>query len=97
MRNVSARAADLVAQLEALHDEMRREHDARAPDLERIHVCHREGAANLVDYLTLRGHDIRPLQTSLAELGIAGTIEEVDSALRYTFAEVFALPPACHF
>jgi lipoyl(octanoyl) transferase len=35
--------------------------------------------------------------TSLAELGIAATIEEIDRALRCTFAEVFAVPPACRF
>jgi len=34
--------------------------------------------------------------TSLAELGVAVTMEEVDAALRGTFAEVFAVPVACH-
>jgi lipoyl(octanoyl) transferase len=34
--------------------------------------------------------------TSLAELGIAATMEEVDTALRCTFAEVFEVPPSCH-
>jgi lipoyl(octanoyl) transferase len=33
--------------------------------------------------------------TSLAELGIAATMEEVDTALRCTFAEVFEVPPSC--
>ena len=33
--------------------------------------------------------------TSLAELGIAATMEEVDTALRRTFAEVFEVPPFC--
>jgi lipoyl(octanoyl) transferase len=33
--------------------------------------------------------------TSLAALGIRATIQEVDAALRCTFAEVFAVPPAC--
>ena len=33
--------------------------------------------------------------TSLAELGIAATIEEVDTALERTFAEVFEVPPSC--
>ena len=35
--------------------------------------------------------------TSLAELGIAATMEEVDTALSCAFAEVFAVPRACHF
>jgi lipoyl(octanoyl) transferase len=33
--------------------------------------------------------------TSLAALGIRATMQEVDAALRCTFAEVFAVPPAC--
>jgi len=33
--------------------------------------------------------------TSLAALGVQATMEEVDSALRSTFAEVFAVPPTC--
>jgi lipoyl(octanoyl) transferase len=33
--------------------------------------------------------------TSLAELGIAATMEEVDTALGRTFAEVFEAPPSC--
>ena len=33
--------------------------------------------------------------TSLAELGIAATMEEVDTALRRTFAEVFEAPLVC--
>ena len=33
--------------------------------------------------------------TSLAELGIAATMEEVDTALRRAFAEVFEAPPVC--
>jgi len=33
--------------------------------------------------------------TSLAELGIAASMGEVDTALRRTFAEVFDVPPVC--
>ena len=33
--------------------------------------------------------------TSLAALGVQATMEEVDSALRSTFAKVFAVPPTC--
>jgi len=33
--------------------------------------------------------------TSLAELGVAATMEEVDSALRRAFAEAFQVPPVC--
>jgi lipoyl(octanoyl) transferase len=33
--------------------------------------------------------------TSLAKLGVKATMQDVDTALRSTFAEVFANPPAC--
>ena len=33
--------------------------------------------------------------TSLADLGVAATMEEADAALRATFAEAFDQPPAC--
>jgi lipoyl(octanoyl) transferase len=33
--------------------------------------------------------------TSLAALGMHATMQEVDAALKCTFAEVFAVPPAC--
>ncbi len=68
----------LIGQLERLHDEMRRQHAERAESLERVHPCHRQDAANLIDYLILRRHDIRSLQASLAELGLSslGRAEE---------------------
>jgi lipoyl(octanoyl) transferase len=37
------------------------------------------------------GHGV----TSLAGLGVVATMEEVDLALRCTFAETFSIPPAC--
>jgi lipoyl(octanoyl) transferase len=33
--------------------------------------------------------------TSLAELGVAATMADLDTALQRTFAEIFATPPAC--
>src|SRR5208283_604560 len=36
-----------------------------------IHPSHRHSAANLLDYLTLRRHDLRQTQESLAELGLS--------------------------
>ncbi len=68
----------LIGQLERLHDEMRRQHVERAESLERVHPSHQQGAANLIDYLILRRHDIRSLQASLAELGLSslGRAEE---------------------
>jgi pyruvate kinase len=69
---------ELAHQLEELRDEMRRRHVELAPTFERMHPCHRRGAANLVDYLTLRHHDMRRVQEALAELGLSslGRAEE---------------------
>jgi pyruvate kinase len=57
---------------------MRRRHVASADAFARVHPAHRRSAQNLVDYLTLRSRDIRPLQASLAELGLSslGRAEE---------------------
>lgn len=70
--------AALAVELEQLRDEMRRRHDASAAAFARVHPAHRRSAQNLVDYLTLRSHDIRPLQNALAQLGLSslGRAEE---------------------
>jgi pyruvate kinase len=70
--------AKLVQALESLRDEMRARHVASMGAFGRVHPHHRRSAQNLVDYLTLRSHDIRPLQASLAELGVSslGRAEE---------------------
>lgn len=65
----SARAA--AVQIEELRAEMRRRHVASADVLGRVHPGRRQSAANLIDYLTLRHHDIRQLQDSLSELGLS--------------------------
>ncbi|MBO0713143.1 MAG: hypothetical protein J2P59_00200 [Acidimicrobiales bacterium] len=69
---------ELATQLEVLRNEMRRRHSELAHTFERVHPCHRQGAANLVDYLTLRRHDMRSVQQALAELGLSslGRAEE---------------------
>ena len=36
-----------------------------------VHTDHRASARNLLDYLALRRHDIRPLQSKLARLGLS--------------------------
>ncbi|MBL8796301.1 MAG: pyruvate kinase, partial [Planctomycetia bacterium] len=36
-----------------------------------LHASHRDSARNLLHYLALRSHDIRPLQASLAALGLS--------------------------
>jgi pyruvate kinase len=77
-KEVVASARALARQLEELHAEMRRRHVELAAVFERIHPRHRQSAANLVDYLTLRNYDLRPLQEDLAALGLSslGRAEE---------------------
>jgi pyruvate kinase len=64
-------ASALAEELDALRTEMRRRHVESGGLFEGVHPAHRQSAANLVDYLTLRGHDIRGLQESLAEMGLS--------------------------
>src|ERR1035441_61502 len=69
---------ELAEGLEKLCEEMRQRHLEAAEIFERVHPCHRLSAANLLDYLTLRRHDLRDLQDALAELGLSslGRAEE---------------------
>jgi pyruvate kinase len=69
---------ELAVRLEVLRNEMRRRHVESSAVFARVSPTHRRSAQNLVDYLTLRGHDIRPIQDSLAELGLSslGRAEE---------------------
>jgi pyruvate kinase len=73
----------LAGELEELRDEMRRRHEEMRPIFEQVHQSHRQSAANLIDYLTLRSYDLRPLQEVLAELGLSslGRAEHVITTL----------------
>jgi pyruvate kinase len=62
---------EVAAQLDSIRAEM---HDARAKARGRLDLVqpqHRSSASNLLDYLTLRKRDLRPLQTKLAQLGLS--------------------------
>jgi pyruvate kinase len=86
-------AATVAKQLEELQDEMRLRHTESSALLDRVHPRHRQSAANLLDYLTLRAHDVRSLQRSLSELGLSSlgrseehvitSLERVLGALRF--------------
>lgn len=69
---------ELSRELELLRTEMRRRHEEYASVFERVRPSHRQSAANLIDYLTLRQYDLRDVQVSLAELGLSslGRTEE---------------------
>lgn len=75
---VAATPKVLIPLLEGLRDEMRARHVASSSTFDQVHPLHRRSAQNLVDYLTLRSHDIRRMQAALAELGVSslGRAEE---------------------
>ncbi|MEW6445501.1 MAG: pyruvate kinase [Pseudomonadota bacterium] len=64
-------ALTLLEQVMALRDEGLRIEHARDGDLARVHPAHRQSARNLLHYLGMRRHDIRPLQRDLAFLGLS--------------------------
>lgn len=74
--------AELATQLEELRDEMRRRHEMSAPAFARVRPQHRRSAENLVDYLTLRSHDMRPLQETLAQLGVSSLGRSEEHVIR---------------
>jgi pyruvate kinase len=57
---------------------MRLRHEEYASTITRVRPEHRQSAANLIDYLTLRQYDLRDVQDALAELGLSslGRTEE---------------------
>lgn len=77
-RHPPATPDELAAELGALRDEMRARFAASQGVLGSVHPDHRRSAQNLLDYLTLRSHDLRPVQESLARLGVSslGRAEE---------------------
>lgn len=62
--------------------------------MERVHPTHRRGAENLVDYASLRRHDLRDLQDRLLDVGVSplvGCEDDVEAALRAARAALAAL------
>ncbi|GAA4197554.1 pyruvate kinase [Microbacterium oryzae] len=80
-------------EVRALRDDARSAADAAAERIERVHPHHREGARNLLHYLALREHDLRPLQERLSTLGLSSlgrmegdVLRNLDAVLRVTEA-----------
>lgn len=69
---------ELARELRRLRNEMRARFLASGEVFASVHPAHRRSAQNLLDYLTLRSHDLRPLQDGLARLGVSslGRAEE---------------------
>jgi len=64
-------AAELLEQIHALREEGMQLEQELATTLDSIQPAHRASARNLLHYLALRRHDIRPLQRELAMLGLS--------------------------
>ena len=62
---------ELLRQLASLRAEMRDLEASGQIDFTGVHADHRPSATNLLHYLALRRHDIRPLQGQLAALGLS--------------------------
>src|SRR5262245_49738565 len=71
MSDELAKAQRLLAELDELRDSVSRAAPADPDVLTMIHPSHRLSACNLLHYLALRRHEIRPLQEELAELGVS--------------------------
>jgi pyruvate kinase len=61
----------LIEELSGIRADMLRLEAEFADEIQQAHPSHRKSARNLLHYLTLRQHDIRPLQESLASLGLS--------------------------
>jgi pyruvate kinase len=62
---------ELISGLSGIRSELIKSARESAGVLANIHPSHRESAKNLLQYLTLRRRDLRPIQSRLAELGLS--------------------------
>ena len=63
--------ASLLHELKVLRQELLQAEQDFTPLLEKIAACHSSSAVNLIHYLALRRHDMRPLQFKLAAIGLS--------------------------
>ena len=86
--------AELARELDQLLDDLAAGRRARADETDSVDPVHREAARNLVDYATLRRHDLRGLQDRLLDAGVSPLVGcEVDvlASVRAARAAVAAL------
>src|SRR5215469_1956891 len=62
---------ELVSSLNSLRSGMLEQRARFAGELARTHMVYRKSAENLLHYLSLRHHDVRPLQEQLALFGLS--------------------------
>ncbi len=67
----AGRIAELTRQLLELREDLRHLETALSDELDQIDPERRPSARNLVHYVSLRGHDLRPLQERLVECGLS--------------------------
>jgi len=70
-RDLSLKSNQLLQQLDVLADELAAAGPEDAEALQSLHPSRRLSGCNLLHYLALRRHEIRPLQAQLAEQGLA--------------------------
>ncbi len=93
----------LLRELSAIREQMVADSTASGAVLETVDPAYRASARNLLDYLTLRRRDLRPLQLRLAEFGLSSlgraeacVLASVDAVLAvlHRLAEPSWTPPA---
>ena len=78
---------ELIRKLESLRDDVIRYADSHSELLEALPENRRASARNLLHYLALRKHDIRPLQEQLALVGLS-SIGRAESNVQATLDSV---------
>src|SRR5262245_26961350 len=84
------RVDQLLANLTSLHAEMMGNERSARDRIAKLHPAWQTSAQNLLDYLTLRRHDLRPLQDELAELGLS-SLGRAEAHVRKTIEAVLSL------
>lgn len=91
--------SDLARELDALLTDLAAGRAVRSVEIDAVHPTHRGGARNLVDYATLRTHDVRDLQDRLLDVGVSplvGCEDDVEVGLGAARAAVAALQGEDH-
>ncbi|MCA8966031.1 MAG: hypothetical protein KDC48_14190, partial [Planctomycetes bacterium] len=98
------RLRGLLAAVQGLLQEMRSAAARRAAAVDAVPHDFRASASNLIHYLTVRAHDLRPLQRELAALSLSslgrmeghalGTLAGVERALQALVGDAPAADPA---
>jgi pyruvate kinase len=97
MKHPKKKLNELIAQLEALHEEALALEKKFAPALQKVHPSLKKSTKNLLHYLALRQHDIRDLQNGLAQIGLSslGRAEGHVLASLQAVREQLCLSAAC--